>query len=68
MFGQSVRLNSKVGLSSMGHTMPTPGKPGYRVLARSTPGVSTEMDKLQDEAREIFDRDPGVFYWETTPA
>ena len=32
--------------------MPTPGQLGYGVLARSTLGVSTEMDKLQDEARE----------------
>ena len=32
--------------------MPTPGKPGYGVLARSAPGVSTEVDKPRDEARE----------------
>ena len=52
MFGQSVHLNSEVGLSSLGHTLPTPGKPGYGVLARSALGVSTEVDKLRNEARE----------------
>ena len=52
MFGQSVQLNSEVGSSSMGHTVLTPGRPGYRVLARQTPGVITKVETPRDEARE----------------
>ena len=52
MFGQSVRLNSEVGSTSRGPTVPTPGIPGYSVLARQTPGVITEVDTPRDEARE----------------
>ena len=39
-------------MSSYGHTTPNPGKQGYGVLARSALGVSTEVGKPRDEARE----------------
>ena len=52
MFSQSLPLNSEVGSSSIGHTVPTPGCPGYGVLARQTPGVITEVETPRGEARE----------------
>ena len=49
LFGQSVQLNSfEKGWSSCGPTIPTPGKLGFGVLARTAPGISTKVDKLRD--------------------
>ena len=52
-FGQSVRLNteSETGSLSWRPSIPTPGFPGYGVLARPTPGVITEIDP-KEAARE----------------
>ena len=52
-FGQSVRMNtlSEVGSASWRPTVPTPGFPGFCVLARPTPGVITEID-AKEAARE----------------
>ena len=53
MFSQSVCLNSSMkGSSGSGPSRPVPGQPDFGVLARPAPGVSTEVDKPKDEARE----------------
>ena len=52
-FGQSVSLNSvEKGSSGSGPSRPVPRQPGFGILARPAPGVSTEVDKPKDEARE----------------
>merc|ERR1712105_232759 len=45
-FGQSIRLNteSETGSVSWRPSIPLPGLPGYGVLARPTPGGTTEKD------------------------
>ena len=52
-FGQSVRLNteSETGSLSWRPSIPTPGFPGYGVLARPTPGSITEI-YAKEAARE----------------
>ena len=53
LFGRSVHLNiSEKRSPGSGPSRRVLGKLGFVVLARPAPGVSTEVDKPKDEARE----------------